>query len=445
MVSLLRTSLAPVGKAIAAQHFSTAAVLSNDSYRFVVAGGGAGGLAIASSLARKYGDGNVAVIEPSDVHYYQPMWTLVGGGEKTLQDSAKEMSKLMPKNATWIKEKVEQFDPAQNLVYTSDNRKVNYDYLVVAMGLQVNFNKIEGLPEALEDPASGVASNFSPKYVNKTFELIKNFQGGNAIFTMPTLPIKCPGAPQKIMYLAEDYFRNKSGVRDKTTVMYNSALAVLFGVKKYANSLWKVVERKGIQVNLHTNLVEVMSKEKKAMFTITNPADNTTTNKIFDYDMIHVSPPMGPLACLKDSPVSDANGWVDVNKTTLQHMRFPNVFAIGDCSNVPTSKTAAAVAGQSGVLLKSLESVMKGEIPAEKYDGYTSCPLITGYGTTILAEFDFNAAPLETFPIDQGKERTSMYYLKRDIMPELYWSGLLRGVWRGPGIVRKALHAGLKN
>lgn len=442
MALAIRASFSPATLP-AFRPFSSTAARNTESYRFVVAGGGAGGLAIASSLARKHGEGSVAVIEPSQVHYYQPMWTLVGGGEKSLQDSAKPTSKLMPKNANWIQAKVEQFDPKENTVYASNNVKVKYDYLIVAMGLQVNFNKIDGLPEALEDPTSGVASNFSPKYVTKTFDLIKSFKGGNAIFTMPTLPIKCPGAPQKIMYLAEDYFR-KSGVRDQSTVMYNSALAVIFGVKKYAQSLWKVVERKGIQVNLHHNLLEVIPKEKKAIFMVTNPEDGTVQNKTFDYDMMHVSPPMGPLPVVKDSPIADVNGWVEVNKGTMQHTRYPNVFAIGDCSNVPTSKTAAAVAGQSGVLLDSLHCVIKGEKPVEQYDGYTSCPLITGYGKTILAEFDFNAAPLETFPIDQGKERTSMYYLKRDVMPEVYWSGLLKGVWQGPRVVRKVLHLGMK-
>lgn len=408
---------------------------ADKAYKFVVVGAGTGGLAVSSALGRKFGAGNVAVVEPSEVHYYQPMWTLVGAGVKTLQQSSKSMAEVMPPQVDWIKQRVAGFVPDKNAVTLADDTKLRYDYLIVALGLQVNFNQVKGLLQALEDPDSGVSSNYSSKYVEKTYKNLQRFQGGNALFNIPPMPIKCPGAPQKIMYLADDYWR-QNGVRDKTTITYNTPLGVIFGVKKYADSLMKVVERKNIKLNFKRKILEVRGDKKEAVFEF---LDNGT-HEVYKYDMMHAVPPMGPLDIMKGSPICDQLGWVDVNRETLQHIKYPNIFAIGDCTNVPASRTAAACAAQAAVLRRNLLSLIKGAELTAKYDGYASCPLITGYGKTILAEFDFDGKPLETFPFDQGKERWSMYHLKKDAMPQLYWYGLIRGIWDGPKLVRDMMH-----
>lgn len=274
-------------------------------------------MAVASTLANKFGAGRVAVVEPSDVHYYQPMWTLVGGGVKQLAQSVRPMQAVMPKKATWFKSAVAEFSPDENALVTASGDKLKYDFLIVAVGLKVNYHKIEGLLEALDDPNSPVATNFSSKYVQKTFQLISNYKGGNAIFTMPPLPIKCPGAPQKIMYLADDYFR-KHGTRDQGDVIFNSSLGVIFGVKKYADALWKVVEKRGIKVNLKRQLVTIRPREREAVFDVLDP-EASEEQETFEYSMLHVTPPMGPLDVMVGSPISDAAGWVDVNKETMQH------------------------------------------------------------------------------------------------------------------------------
>ncbi|XP_071479340.1 sulfide:quinone oxidoreductase, mitochondrial-like [Diadema antillarum] len=411
--------------------------VAKQSYKFVVVGGGSGGLATASFLSRKFGRSQVAVIEPADSHFYQPMWTLVGGGVKTREQSRRAMAQVMPKAVDWKKEKAVTFDPENNLVMTESGTNFEYEYLVVAMGLQLNFHLLKGLTEALaEDPM--VCCNYSFDTVDKTFEALKNFKSGNAIFTFPNTPIKCAGAPQKIMYLTEDYFR-RNGKRDKATIMYNTPQAVIFGAPKYAARLIEICKKRDIKVNLKHSLVEIRHGKKEADFRL----DETGEIITMPYEMMHVPPPMGPPDVLKASPLVGESGFLSVNKLTCQHTKYPNVFGIGDCTDIPTSKTAAAVAAQTGILKNTIPAVMHGHEPRGKYDGYTSCPLVTGYGKLILAEFDFNLEPLETFPLDQGKERRLMYHLKKDIMPELYWSGLIKGLWNGPGIYRKMMHLGM--
>nr|XP_002129153.1 sulfide:quinone oxidoreductase, mitochondrial [Ciona intestinalis] len=409
----------------------------NASYEVLVAGGGTGGISSGARLANKLGKGKVAIVEPADNHYYQPLWTLVGAGAKPMSSSQKSMKDVIPPKATWIKDSIQQFDPENNQVILGNGEKVSYKYLVVALGIKLQFDRIKGLPEAFDTP--GVCSNYSAQTVGKTLEALQDFTEGNAIFTFPTPPLKCPGAPQKIMYLADEYLR-KHGKRDKATVMFNSAGPSIFAVKKYAESLSKVVASKDIVTNFGLNLVEVKPETKEAIFQkVANPEELVT----YKYEMLHVSPPMSPHEVVKTSGLADAAGFVEVNKETMQHVRYPNVFSLGDCSSVPTSKTAAAVASQNAILSKNLLSVMSGGQCTPLYDGYTSCPLITGYSKCILAEFDFDLAPLETFPLDQGKQRRSMYHMKADVMPAIYWDMMLKGRWSGPKQFRKAMHLGM--
>ena len=410
-------------------------------YPVVIIGGGSGGCTMAAKLTRKLGPGSVAVIEPSDVHYYQPMWTLIGAGQVGFDRSRKPMKACLPKKADWIRDKVAIINPTDNTLVTESGKEVGYDFLVVATGINTNFDAIKGLPEAFEVP--GVCSNYSPIYLTKTQAAIENFPktGGNAIFTFPNSPVKCPGAPHKIMYLADHAWR-QAGKRENVNIIYNSSLGVIFGVKKYADALWEyVVNKRGMNVNFRHNLIEVKPDTKEAVFEWLDRPGETAT---YPFEMLHVVPPMKTPEFLRNTErLCNEAGFVDVSKTSLRHNVYPNVFALGDCSSLPTSKTAAAIAGQSAILSKTFDAVLKGEEPTAIYDGYTSCPLVTGDGKCILAEFDYDLQPLETFPINQGKERWSMYYMKKDAIPFVYWNFMLTGYWVGPKPFRKLLHLGM--
>nr|XP_040582094.1 sulfide:quinone oxidoreductase, mitochondrial-like isoform X2 [Lepeophtheirus salmonis] len=354
--------------------FSTSTqFLASKSYKLVVVGGGAGGCSIASKFVSKLGPNQVGIIEPRNEHYYQPLWTLVGGGQAKFESSQKSMASVLPKNADWIKQKVTGFKPDKNIVITQDGSEIEYEYLVVAMGIQLNYDKIKGLEDALQTP--GVCSNYHPNYVKNTWKSIENFENGNAIFTFPNTSIKCPGAPQKIMYLAERHF-SKNGKRGKANVRYHTSLPVLFGVKKYADALWKIVQKRDINIHLRSNLIEIKPDSKEAVFQNMDDPEQLTT---IPYEMIHVTPPMSAPTILSDcKSLVDGSGYLNVNKETLQHVKYPNIFGIGDCTNVPTSKTAAAVAGEVGVVRRNLWKFMQGKDINAVYDGYTSCPLVLG-------------------------------------------------------------------
>ncbi|SPP77457.1 sulfide:quinone oxidoreductase, mitochondrial [Drosophila guanche] len=404
--------------------------------KVLVVGGGSGGCAMAAKLSSHLGKDKVIVLEPEDKHYYQPMFTLIGGGMKRLEHSYKTMAEVLPKKAKWLKEKAMEFEPDNNTVCTSGGDTIKYDFLLIATGLQLKYEKIPGLAEALEVPNGKVCSIYSPKYVEGVYDLLRRTNEGNLIFTFPASPVKCPGAPQKIVYIVDHYLR-KLGKRDKVKITYNTALPVLFGVKHYADALWPICKKRNITVNTRRNLVEVRHAEDIAVF-----EDLDHPGQLFEekYSLLHAVPPMSaPDELTKCRKLVNEAGFVDVNNSTLQHVRYSNVFAIGDSSGSPNSKTAAAAAAQSPVVYRNMIAAMEGRSLTDVYDGYASCPLVTGYSTCILAEFDYNLQPLETFPVAQNKERYSMFIMKKDFMPLLYWKLMLTGHWNGPGLMRKLL------
>ncbi len=384
----------------------------------VIVGGGTAGLSVAARLREAGVD--VAIIEPSTTHHYQPLWTLVGAGVFPKEHTERAEADYIPAGATWIRDAVDTFQPDQHQVTLRSGEVVTYDQLVVCPGIQLDWHKIEGLEGNLGK--NGICSNYRYDLVDSTWDNLRNWKGGTAIFTFPPPPIKCAGAPQKILYLADDAFR-RQGTRERSQLIYMAASPGIFGVPKYAASLREVVKRKGIDARYRQNLVAVRAEAKEAVFRHLD--DGTET--VLKYDMLHVVPPQSAPDFVKRSPLADAAGWVEVDKYTTQHTRFPDVFALGDAASLPTSRTGAAIRKQAPVTVANLLALRAGQPLSARYDGYASCPLVTGYGKLILAEFDYDGKPCESFPFDQSKERFSMYALKAYGLPEMYWNGMLRG------------------
>ncbi|CAG7953464.1 unnamed protein product [Penicillium salamii] len=406
------------------------------SHKVVVVGGGTAGLSISHQLLHsgKFAQDDIAVIDPAEWHHYQPGWTLVGGGLKNKEDLRKPMESLIDSKFKFYNQGVGKFAPTENTVTLENGDKLNYEHLVVVPGININYGQIKGLPEALADRHSTVSSIYGYNTCDKAFRTFDNFRQGNAIFTQPAGVIKCAGAPQKVMWLALDLWK-KAGLYNPTNpaespvkISYATGLPVMFGVPKYNAILEQMRKDRGVEGLFQHDLVALDGKA--AVFS--TPNGEVTR----EYDLLHVSPKMGAHAFVKDSPLANEGGMVDVHDNTTQHKKFPNVWSAGDASSLPTSKTAAAVTSEAPVLVRNLLQTMEGKAVDASYDGYTSCPLLTEYGKVLLAEFKYGGEPKETFGnwfgIDQGEPRRAFYHLKKDFFPWVYANYMVKGNWSGP-------------
>jgi sulfide:quinone oxidoreductase len=392
-------------------------------YPILIVGGGNAGISVAAQLLRKDKKLPIAIIEPSDKHYYQPAWSLVGAGIFNKAKTVHSEASVIPKGATWIRDAVTSFKPEENKVYLNNGLSLTYDYLIVAPGIQLNWGEVKGLKENLGK--NGVCSNYDFRYADYTWTCIQQTHKGKAIFTNPHTPVKCGGAPQKIMYLASDYFRKQGRDKQIEVAMWSGGTRV-FGVPKYEEVLKGIIAERHINMQFHQKLVEIDGENKRAKF-IGIGEQNKDIESWVDFSMIHVTPPQSAPDFIRNSPLANTAGWVDVDRFTLQHSKYKNIFSLGDASSLPTSRTGAAIRKQAPVLVKNLMAAMHGKPLEARYNGYTSCPIITGYGKLMLAEFDYDNQPAETFPFNQAKERWSMFMLKRYILPWLYWNEILPG------------------
>lgn len=392
-------------------------------HKVVIIGGGSAGISVASRL-RRAGVTDIGLLEPSDTHYYQPLWTLVGGGRAEIGETARPQASVVPAGVAWVKAAAESVDPEARTVTTDAGATITYDYLVVAPGIQLDWHKVPGLAKALETPY--VSSNYKYELAPKTWERIRALRSGTAVFTMPAGLIKCAGAPQKIAYLAADYWRQQ-GVLDQIDVHLVLPTPGMFGVKVFADELERVVERYGITVHKNTELVEIDPEERRA--TIADlTGDGVTT---LDYDFMHVVPPQSAPDWVKATPLAnpdDPAGYIQVDQYTMQHTRYPNVYALGDAGSTPNSKTGAAIRKQAPVVAENLLRTMESQEPTAQYDGYASCPITTARDKMLLCEFDYEMQPKPSFPlIDTTKERKDMWLLKKYGLPKLYWHLMLPG------------------
>lgn len=394
-------------------------------HRIVIIGGGTAGISVAARL-RRAGEEDVAVVEPAGSHYYQPLWTLVGGGVVPLERSRRSEASVMPAGVRWIQDSVAEMDPDARSVTTAGGTRIGYDLLVVCPGVELAWDRIPGLADAMATPYA--TSNYVAELAPKTFELVRRLRGGAALFTAPSSPIKCPGAPQKAAYLASDHWLRNGSLAD-VEVTYATGAGGIFGVPEFARVLESVVERYGIAARFGHELVEVDPTAREATFETTTPDGKVRST--LGYDLLHAAPPQRPPAFVRESPLAGAGelGWVPVDRHRLHHATYPEVFALGDVCDAPTSKTGAAIRRQAPVVVANLRAVLAGKEPAARYDGYAACPFTTARGKMLLAEFDYSLAPRPSIPLlDLTRERRDMWLLKRYGLPAFYWQLMLRGI-----------------
>lgn len=400
--------------------------VADAAHAVVIVGGGAAGIAVAASLLARSPRLDIAIIEPADTHYYQPGWTLVGAGVFDARTTARAMGRVLPAGVRWIKAAVAAFEPERNAVILDGCRVVRYEHLIVCPGLRLDWQGIEGLVETLG--RNGVTSNYRYDLAPYTWQLVQGLKRGRALFSQPPMPIKCAGAPQKAMYMSADHWR-RTGALSAIDIQFCTAGAVLFGVADYVPALMAYVQRYGISLNFGQTLVAVDGAARTARFSQAK-ADGSKELITREFDLLHVVPPQRAPDFVRVSPLADANGWVDVDPATLRHTQYANVFALGDVSNTPNAKTAAALRKQAPVVAHNLLA-QRGELKGEaRYDGYGSCPLTVARGRIVLAEFGYGGKLAPSFPswfIDGTRPSWLAWMLKERILPPLYWRGMLKG------------------
>lgn len=400
--------------------------VADAQHDIVVIGGGAAGISVASSLIARDSSLDVAVIDPADVHYYQPGWTMVGSGVFEAHTTAKTMGSLIPKGVHWIKAGVAAFEPSDDAIILDGCRVVKYKRLVVCPGLKLDWNGIEGLVDTLGK--NGVTSNYRYDLAPYTWELVKSLSSGRALFTQPPMPIKCAGAPQKAMYMSADHWHRNGRLKDIDVAFYNAG-GVLFGVKDYVPALMDYVKRYDATLNFFHNLIAIDGPARKAWFKNVDPNGEQDVIET-EFDMIHVCPPQRAPDFIRVSPLADQAGWVDVDQNTLRHKEFENIWSLGDVMNAPNAKTAAAARKQAPVVAENLMADLRGRQPTAHYDGYGSCPLTVERGKIVLAEFGYGGKLLPSFPgwlIDGQKPSRLAWLLKERALPPIYWKAMLRG------------------
>lgn len=389
----------------------------------VVIGGGSAGIGLLASLLKRDPHLNITLIEPNDYHCYQPAWTLVGGGAYDLQKTRRPLADVLPNGVSWVQAAVSEVLPDENTLVLDSGQRVTWKYLIVCPGLRLAWEKIERLQDTLGQ--HGVTSNYSYEHAAYTWQLVQQLKGGKALFTQPAMPIKCAGAPQKAMYLSCDHWL-KQGDLKHIDVEFNLAGAALFGVPTFVPPLMKYVEKYNARLAFNSNLVKVDGPARKAWFEVKDAQGNATVEEK-TFDMLHVVPPQLSPDFIRQSPLADAAGWCEVNPHSLQHLRYPHIFGLGDVCGTTNAKTAAAVRKQIVVVAENLLALRKQAPLPLKYDGYGSCPLTVEKGKVVLAEFGYGGKLLPTFPLDPTQARRSMWFLKATLLPWFYWNGMLKG------------------
>lgn len=386
----------------------------------LILGGGSAGITVAARLKRKNVFKRITIIDPSSFHYYQPLWTLVGNGLVDKETTRKPMEEVIPKGVEWAKESVTEIDADNNKVKTN-NSEYEYQYLIVATGIIPDFSYAQGLEENIGK--NGVFSVYSYKDADYGFQELEKLEKGELLFTMPMGLLKCGGAPQKIMWLSEDYLA-KFKERGAFNIHFHKEGTGIFGVEKYRKVLDKLVIERNINTHYNEKLILIDGDKKVAKF------ENLVNHQVKEvqYDLLHIVPHFKTHDFIKSSKLSNEKGEVAVHKHSLQADNYPNVFSLGDCSSCPIGKTGAAIRKQAPILVENLIAQHQGKKLVKSYNGYTACPILTRRNRVLLAEFDYDGNPAESFPFNQAKERFSMYVFKHHVLPAIYWKLMLKGL-----------------
>lgn len=401
--------------------------------KVLVVGGGAAGISVAARLKGRLPNGKITIVDPAEKHFYQPGFTFIGAGVWGKDDVWMKEADLIPPGVIWVQEAVVSLDPAKNVAVTSGGKRLDYDFLVLCPGLQENWSLVEGITR--ETLGVGNAhSIYDWEGSVRTWKAVSEFaaKGGRGVFADTWTKHKCGGAPKKICLLTEHLSR-LNGTREKLSFGYFTAEKALYDVPHYVPRLEAIYRERNVPIRVNAKLTGVDTAAKKAHF-----EDRKTGEKwIEEYDILHFAPPQSAPDFVREAGLGWTEGklareaWAMVDKSTLVHLKYGNVIALGDVAGIPTSKTSAAIRKQAPIAVENLLSLIAGEEPKATYDGYAACPIITDYGHVIMAEFDYAKRPATSFPLnflDTSKELRSGWWLKKYVLKPMYFQLMLRGL-----------------
>ncbi len=389
------------GAGISLTSTSAEAVSIKTKAHIVVVGSGLAGLAMVNRLRKQLDGAKITLLDAKTVHHYQPGFTLIATGIWPVEKVSDTNQEFIPAGVDWIQEMAREFKPDTNQVITDSGRVLNYDYLIVAPGLQLDFDLIEGM-DVSRIGTNGLTSVYpSPDLALATWKAMEKFckTGGTALMTLPNTAIKCAGAPLKMTFMLANRAQ-QAGTRANSTIDFHSAITSVFSVPVINQEVLNRWETLNIPVHFKSNLVAVDIDAQRATF---EQEDGTRIQK--DYDFLHVAPPMRAPDSIKNSPLAwqegsfAGGGWLDVDPGTLQHNRYKNVFGVGDINGTPKGKTAATVKKSVPLVVENLLSVMTDKEPTQIFDGYTSCPLLVREGAALLVEFDYKNNLTPSLPL----------------------------------------------
>lgn len=391
-----------------------------DSPSIVVVGAGVAGLAVANRLSRQLPNAKLTLLDSRKNHYYQPGYTLLATGVwKSADKVINNNADLLPAGIDWVQENAREFLPDSNQVVTDSGKNIDYDYLVIATGLRLGFEAIEGLDIA-DLGSDGIGSVYpSPEVALKTWQQMDEFRqkGGRALMTLAHTDMKCAGAPLKMTFMLHDRL-TQAGTRQDSDVQFFSPHGTVFSVplvNENVLSRWASYDPP-IGTNFHQRLTAIDKGAKAAYFT--DEVGNQTRQ---DYDFIHVVPPMFAVDSVLNSPLANDKGWLDVDKYTLQHKTYNNVFGAGDINGTPKGKTAATVKLSAPIVVTNLIDVIQGKAPSQQFNGYTSCPMLVEEGKAMLVEFDYENNLTPSVPlIDPLKESYFAWFLEEMMLKPAY-------------------------
>lgn len=439
---------------------NTEAKASEASGKIVIVGGGLAGISTAARLVNTLSNPDITIIEPNPKSVsYQPGNTLIAAGLYTKADVDYDTKDFLPDGVTFLKDRAINFSPEANKIELESGEIITYDFLVVAAGVVLDFGAIKGLEEIGNAYTAGDSSKILKVFgdtgitsvynidsavamweqTQKFIQRAKSGEKVKAIFTDPNTAVKCGGAPKKVMYLVNSRL-NEAKARANAELNFYTDSGKLFGVKEYADAIEKQFIARDMKWNFNHNLIAVDINKKIATFDKHWQEKGAYDKDLEEYEMItkhenvqvpfdflHITPPQKAPDEIGKSPIGSAKGWVPVNKETLQHVKYNNIFALGDIAAVPMGKTGGTVRKQYKVLVDNLVSVMEGKEPTARFDGYTVCPLITDIGKVMLAEFDWTSKPTPSFPLDPTQERYIWWLLKVYLLKPMTQYGMLSG------------------